>query len=104
MAHPDDSEEFDDLEERAHKALSRHLRSERRRLEIKQADLAAKTGIHVTTLSRIEQGRLRMSLDQVLRIAAALDVDPGDFLNAAQQRAQGINGPDGGTQGQGLGQ
>lgn len=55
---------------------------------MRQTTLAELTGIHVTTLSKIEQDKATMSLSQLLRIAAAFEMDPGDFLNLAQRQAE----------------
>lgn len=77
--------EPDDLLEQAHQAVAAQLRAERGRRKIKQADISLATGIHVTTLSKIEQGHTTMSLDQLFKIASALGIEPGDFLNAAQR-------------------
>ncbi|PKV80850.1 helix-turn-helix domain-containing protein [Nocardia fluminea] len=74
----------DSLEELAHEALAAHLRAERARAGLTQADLSERTGIHTTTLSRIENGKLTLTIEQILRIAPALGVTAGDFLNAAQ--------------------
>lgn len=45
-----------------------------------QKELAHKTGIVRTTLSRIESGRVRPSLDEVLWIAEALGVSETEVL------------------------
>lgn len=79
MDHSDDS-----LEELAHAALAAHLRAERARAGLTQADLSDHTGIHTTTLSRIENGKLSMTIEQILRIAPALGVTAGEFVDSAQ--------------------
>lgn len=48
------------------------------------ATLAARTGISQQHLSRIETGKKSPSLDQLDRIALALDVNVGDLLHPRQ--------------------
>lgn len=81
-----------DIVEMAQQAISAHLRAERARADLTQSELAELTGIHVTTLSRLEKGKLSMTLDQLLRLAPALGIDPGDFLNSAQRTARKKSG------------
>ncbi|MGW6121454.1 helix-turn-helix domain-containing protein [Nocardia sp. NPDC055165] len=72
---------------RAHRAVAAQLRAERARRNMRQTELASMTGIHVSTLSKIEQGKTTMSFDQLFLIAKAFEMEPGDFLNAAQREA-----------------
>ncbi|SUA72631.1 antitoxin HipB [Nocardia otitidiscaviarum] len=80
----ENTDRLDELAEQAHRAVAAQLRAERARAGLTQPELAKLTGLHVTTLSRIEQGHRAMTLDQLFKIAGALKIDPGDFLNAAQ--------------------
>lgn len=53
------------------------LRAARHRARVTQEALATKSGVHQTTISAIECGRMkRPSFDTVLKLAAALEVDP----------------------------
>lgn len=45
-----------------------------------QEDLAAKAGIHPTALSMVETGARSPKLDTLIRLAFALDVEPGAFF------------------------
>ena len=85
MDHSDDS-----LEELAHAALAAHLRAERARAGLTQAGLSDRTGIHTTTLSRIENGKLAITLEQILKIAPALGVTAGDFVDSAQAQVSKV--------------
>jgi transcriptional regulator with XRE-family HTH domain len=60
--------------------LGRHVRERRRKLGMSQVELAAACGIHDTYLSSIESGRRNVGLDIIVRLARALDVDPGTLL------------------------
>lgn len=42
-------------------------------------ELAAKTGVHFTVLSRIERGRIRLADHHIKVLAPALDADPAEF-------------------------
>jgi DNA-binding XRE family transcriptional regulator len=49
-------------------------------------DLAAKAGIHWTSVSRIENGRQNPSWNAVARLAAALEVEMSDLARLAAQK------------------
>jgi len=59
----------------------RRLRKERR---LTQSDLARQIGIQQSDLSRMEKGEYRVSLDNLFKILAALDVSATAFF--AEQR------------------
>ncbi len=50
------------------------VRTARKQLELSQIDLAAKAGVHVNSVIRIEKG-IAVSDDLKFRVAAALGVD-----------------------------
>jgi len=62
----------------------RRLRKERR---LTQSDLARQIGIQQSDLSRMEKGEYRVSLDNLFKILAALDVSATAFF-AEQREAQ----------------
>lgn len=68
-------------------ALAAHLRAERARANITQAELAKRSGLSVNTISRLETQEREMSVPQLLAIARGLRVDAGDFVDAAQRGA-----------------
>lgn len=47
---------------------------------LSQIHLAEITGMHFTNISRIERGEVAPRLYAIIRIAAALEVDPGKLL------------------------
>lgn len=53
-----------------------------RRLELgkSQEQLAADSGLHWSFLGQVERGRRNLTLHNILKVAAALGVDPGDLL------------------------
>src|SRR5947209_3954940 len=56
-----------------------------------QADLAAACGISATTLSHVENGRLRLPSELVSRVAAALECD-SQALRRSQLRPEETDG------------
>lgn len=59
-------------------------RVQRRRAEMKpfvsQEHLAELAGVHRTYIGHVERGEVNPTLWNVIRIAAALDVDPSDLV------------------------
>ncbi|WP_280245532.1 helix-turn-helix domain-containing protein [Nocardia abscessus] len=68
----------------ANYAVARHLKAERVRRGLLQADLAEKTGLAINTIRRLESGEREMKFSQLFAIAEALGVSPGAFIDAAQ--------------------
>ncbi len=58
------------------KKTTNRIRAIRKQQHLKLADLAARTGLSVQHLSRIENGHRRLMPDVQMRIARALDVPP----------------------------
>lgn len=58
------------------KMTTNRIRAIRKQQRLKLADLAARTGLSIQHLSRIENGHRRLMPDVQLRIAKALDVPP----------------------------
>jgi transcriptional regulator with XRE-family HTH domain len=56
------------------------LREVRLRKLVKQADLAQRAGVSVSTLSALEQGHHTASLSTAQRLAEALGVDPAELM------------------------
>lgn len=48
--------------------------------DISQEALAEKAGMHVTFLSRIENGKANISLDSVLKLANALNIEVSELF------------------------
>ena len=56
------------------------LREVRRKRGVTQRELGAKIGRTKQTISNIEVGAVGMSLNMAIKVAAALNVNPGIFL------------------------
>lgn len=57
-------------------AFGDRVRALRRAKGISQEDLAVMTGLHRTYVSSLERGQRNVGLDNILRLAAALEVRP----------------------------
>jgi transcriptional regulator with XRE-family HTH domain len=73
-----------DTVDAANDAVARHLRAERARARLSQAELAAAAGLAVNTIRRLEDGTRELKLSQLFAITQVLGVSPGAFLDAAQ--------------------
>lgn len=60
--------------------VGRRLRELRRQRDLTQEALAEKLGMLAPNYARIEQGRVNVTIDTLVRIANALDVGPGDLF------------------------
>lgn len=60
--------------------FGRRVRDRRLKLGLSQVELAAACGIHDTYVSSIESGHRNVGLDIIVRLARALDTDPGTLL------------------------
>ena len=56
-------------------ALGRALRDARRRQGLTQQQLAGLTGVAQPTVSNVERGAKRVSVDTILRLSAALNLE-----------------------------
>ncbi len=63
-----------------------NLRRIRKSTGLSQEDLADRAGLHRTYISSIERAERNISLENIFRLAEALDVDPGDLLNPVNGR------------------
>ena len=71
-------------------AKLRRLRKER---NLTQADLARQIGIQQSDLSRMEKGEYRVSLDNLIKLLNAFDVQISAFFGEAAERAQPMQRP-----------
>lgn len=53
----------------------------RRAANLSQQQLADLLGIHSITVSKLERGKMKLTLDWMVKIAAALDVQPHEISN-----------------------
>ena len=60
--------------------MGQRIRVRRRVLRISQEELAERSGFHPTYVSSVERGERNVSLMTILRIAKALEMDPGRLV------------------------
>lgn len=60
--------------------LGRNLRHAREQLGLTQEQVAERSGVHATEVSRIEGGKRDPRVSTVERLAKAVDISPGDLL------------------------
>jgi transcriptional regulator with XRE-family HTH domain len=63
-------------------ALGTNLREARERLGLTQEEVAQRSGVHSTEVSRIEAGKRDPQVSTVERLAQAVEVKPGQLLEA----------------------
>jgi transcriptional regulator with XRE-family HTH domain len=64
----------------AAQTLGARVRARRGDLRKSQEQLADACGLHWTFVGQIERGRRNLSLHNILKIAAGLQVDPGELV------------------------
>lgn len=60
--------------------LGSKLREARERLGLTQEQVAERSGVHATEVSRIEGGKRDPQVSTLIRLANALGVEPGELL------------------------
>lgn len=58
------------------------VRDRRNELGLSQEAAAPRCGVHWTFLGQVERGQRNLSLHNITKIAAGLDIDPGDLMRA----------------------
>lgn len=61
--------------------LGANLRAARKRLGLTQEQVAERSGVHATEVSRIEAGKRDPQVSTLLRLAKAVEASPGDLLD-----------------------
>lgn len=61
--------------------LGENLRAARKRLKLTQEQVAERSGVHATEVSRIEAGKRDPKVSTLERLAAAVEVAPGQLLD-----------------------
>lgn len=69
--------------------IGRRIRVARQELGISLEDLGHLSGINWTTIGRIERGASSPTAESIIRIAGALEIDPGAFLTGITPDAYG---------------
>ncbi|MDQ1581984.1 MAG: hypothetical protein QOF36_38 [Microbacteriaceae bacterium] len=64
----------------AARILGERVRLSRQKLALSQEDVADLAEMHVTNLGKIERGQANPSLTTIVRVAAALNLDPAALL------------------------
>jgi transcriptional regulator with XRE-family HTH domain len=62
--------------------FGRRVRERRHLLELSQEALADRSDLHWTYFGQVERGQVNVSLHNIIKIAAALEVDPGELVSA----------------------
>jgi transcriptional regulator with XRE-family HTH domain len=60
--------------------LGERVREHRQALGLSQEALGDVSGLHWTFVGQVERGQRNISLHNLLRLAQALEVDPGDLV------------------------
>ncbi len=63
------------------------IRELRKHRGLTQAALAERTGLPQSEISRIENGRRRLTVERLIAIAQALEASPAELLDDAPQAA-----------------
>lgn len=58
-----------------------NLRAARKRLGLTQEEVARRSGVHVTEVSRIEAGKRDPKVSTLERLAKAVEIKPGRLLD-----------------------
>ncbi len=61
-----------------------NVRRERKLADLSQDEVAFRASLHRTEVSQIERGRRLARVDTVAKLAAALEVDPGQLFGGIQ--------------------
>jgi transcriptional regulator with XRE-family HTH domain len=64
--------------------LGRNLARLRRRADLSQEETAVRASLHRTEISHLERGYRIARVDTVAKLAAALEVDPGEFFEGIE--------------------
>lgn len=73
----------------AAETIGRRVRAVRNELGISLEDLGELSGINWTTIGKIERGVTSPATESLVRIASALEVDPGTFLEGVTAQDYG---------------
>ncbi len=61
--------------------LGSNLRAARKKLGLTQEQVAERSGVHPTEVSRIEAGKRDPQVSTLRKLAAAVEVSPGELLD-----------------------
>ena len=63
-----------------HEEFGRRVRRQRDALGLTQEEIAERSSLHVSYVAQVERGERNISLTNMLKVADALDLDPGDLV------------------------
>jgi transcriptional regulator with XRE-family HTH domain len=66
--------------------FGRRVRARRERLGLSQMALAEEVGLHFTYVSSVERGERNVSLQNIVRLAEGLGIDPGTLVRGLRSR------------------
>lgn len=72
------------------RALGELLARVRERQQLKQSDVAQRLALPASHLSKVESGTRRLDVIEFIRLAAALDVDPGDLIREVRDAVDAV--------------
>jgi transcriptional regulator with XRE-family HTH domain len=64
----------------ATRTFGQRVRARRHQLGWSQEQLAHTCGLHWTFIGQVERGRRNVALHNILKLAAGLDIDPGELV------------------------
>ena len=64
--------------------FGQRVRDRRKALDLSQEALAERVGVHRTYVGSLERGERNVSLINILKLAAALGVDPAELVGGLQ--------------------
>jgi len=62
--------------------FGKRVRQRRQERGLSQEGLADLAGLHWTFVGQVERGRRNLTLHNIIKLAAALEVDPGELISA----------------------
>ncbi len=60
--------------------LGRRIRDRRKVLDLSQEEMASRCGLHRTYYGSVERGERNVALQNIVRIADALEIDPSELV------------------------
>jgi transcriptional regulator with XRE-family HTH domain len=69
----------------AARVLGERVRTRRHELGLSQEGLAEHSALHWSFIGRIERGQSNLTLNNIVRLAEVLDVDPSDLLRGLRR-------------------
>ncbi|TCJ40098.1 helix-turn-helix domain-containing protein [Parafrankia sp. BMG5.11] len=71
----------------ATQAFGERVRARRHELGKSQEQLADDCGLHWTFVGQVERGKRNISLHNILKLAGALEIDPGELVRGLRASA-----------------